>query len=83
MDLHGVFKRGHIILGQSGVGIVLLHMGSAVLVKIKVLAVTAVVQALEGQENIRDHGVDLVPPQRNDCGGYARLDARFVGQQTS
>jgi hypothetical protein len=63
MDLHGLFKGGHTILGQSGIGIVLIHMGSAVLVEISVLAVTTVVQALEGQKNFRDHGVNLVPPK--------------------
>ncbi len=61
VDLHSLFKGGHTILAKSGMAIVLLHIGSAVLVKIKVLAVTTVVQALEGQENVRDHGVNLVP----------------------
>jgi hypothetical protein len=46
MDLHGLIKGGHIPLGLSGMAIVLLHMGSAVLVKSKILAFTTVVQAL-------------------------------------
>ncbi len=48
MDLRGLFKGLHVPLGQSGVAIVLIHMGSAVLVKSKILAVTTVdvVQAL-------------------------------------
>jgi hypothetical protein len=45
MDLHGLFKGGHILLRQSGMAIVLIHMGSAVFVKSKILAVTTVVQA--------------------------------------
>jgi hypothetical protein len=49
MDLHGLFKGGHTILGKGGMAIVLLHMGSAVLVKTKVFVVTTVVQALEGR----------------------------------
>jgi hypothetical protein len=78
MDLCGLLKGGHTILGKGSMAIVLLYMGSAELVKIKVLAVTTVVQALEGRNNIRDHGT-----QRNDCGGHARLDAHPIGQQTS
>jgi hypothetical protein len=46
MDLHGLFKGVHIPLGQSGMVIVLIYMGSAVLVKTKFFAVTTVVQAL-------------------------------------
>jgi hypothetical protein len=46
MDLHGLLKGLHIPLGQSSMMIVLIHMGSAVLVKSKILAVTTVVQAL-------------------------------------
>ncbi len=46
MDLNGLFKGLHILLGQSGVAIVLIHMGSAVLVKSKILAITTVAQAL-------------------------------------
>jgi hypothetical protein len=46
MDLHGLFKGLHIPLGQSDMAIVLIHMGSAVLVKSKILVVTTVLQAL-------------------------------------
>ncbi len=46
MDLLGLFRGGHIPLGQSGMAIVLIHMGSAVLVKSKIVAVTTVVQGL-------------------------------------
>jgi hypothetical protein len=63
MDLHGLLKGFHILLGQSGMTIVLIHMGSAVLVKHKIPLVTTVVQTLQGQKNFRDHGVDLVPPK--------------------
>jgi hypothetical protein len=45
IDLHGLFKGLHIPFGQSSMAIVLLHMGSAVLVKNKILVVTTVVQA--------------------------------------
>jgi hypothetical protein len=41
--------------------IVLLHVGSAVLVKIEILVVTAIVQALEGQKYVRENGINLVP----------------------
>ncbi len=63
MDLHGLFKGLHIPLGQSGMAIVLVHMSSAVLVKRKIRSVTTVVQALQGQKDVNDHGVDLVPPK--------------------
>jgi hypothetical protein len=43
--------------------IVLIHMSSTVLVKYKILPVTTVVQALQGQKDVSDHGVDLVPPK--------------------
>ncbi len=42
--------------------IVLIHMGSTVLVKRKILSITTVVQANQGQKDIGDHGIDLVPP---------------------
>jgi hypothetical protein len=53
VDLHGLLKGDHTILGKGGVAIVLLHMGSAVLVKIEILAVATVVQALEGRKYVR------------------------------
>ncbi len=37
MDLHGLLKGLHIPLGQSGIAIVLIHMGRAVFVKRKFL----------------------------------------------
>ncbi len=48
MDLRGLFKGLHIPLRQSSMAIVLIHMGSVVLVKSKMIAVTTVVQALQG-----------------------------------
>ncbi len=48
MDLHGLFKGLHISLGQSGMAIVLIHMGSTVLVKRKIPLITTVVQVLQG-----------------------------------
>ncbi len=64
MDLHGLLFKGlHIPLGQSSVAIVLIHMGSTVLVKHKIRSITTVVQALQGQKDVSDHGVDLAPPK--------------------
>ncbi len=63
MDLYGLFKGLHITLGQSGMAIVLIRMGSTVLVKHKIPPITTVVQALPGQKDIDNHGVDLVPPK--------------------
>jgi hypothetical protein len=63
VDLHGLLKRDHTILGKAGMAIVLLHMGSAVLLKIEILAVTTIMQVLEGQEHVRAYGIDLVPPK--------------------
>ncbi len=48
MDLHGLFKGLHIPLGQSGMAIVLIHMGSTVIVKRKIPLITTLVQALQG-----------------------------------
>ncbi len=76
-----VSSRGHIPFGQSSMVIVLLHMGSTVLVKIKVLAVTTVLQALEGRENIRDHGVDLVPPNEMIVEGTLGLMPILLGSE--
>jgi hypothetical protein len=59
--LHGLLKEGHTILGKGGMAIVLLHMGSALLVNIKILVVATIMQAIEGQEYVRTHGIDLVP----------------------
>jgi hypothetical protein len=63
VDLHGFLERGHAILGKGGMASVLLHMGSTVLVKIDILAVATVMQALEGQEYVRARGIHLVPPK--------------------
>ncbi len=61
--------------------IVLLHMSSAELVKIKVLAVTTVVQALESRENIRDHGINLVPPKEMIVEGTPGLRPILLGSK--
>jgi hypothetical protein len=45
------------------VAIVLIHMGSTVLVKRKVPLITTVVQALQGREDVSNHGVDFIPPK--------------------
>ena len=80
MDLHGLFKGGYTILGQGGMGIVLVHTGSAVL-EIKVCAVTTVVQALEGQKNLRDHGVNFVPPSEMIIEGTPGLTPILLGSE--
>ena len=41
----------------------MIHMGSTVLVKRKVPPIATVVQALQGREDVSDHGVDLIPPK--------------------
>ncbi len=38
-------------------------MNSAVLIKSKIPLVTTVVQALQGQKDVSNHGVDLVRPK--------------------
>jgi hypothetical protein len=48
MDLHFLVKVLDSMNEESGQSIVLLHMASAVLVEVVVLAVTAVEQCLEG-----------------------------------
>jgi hypothetical protein len=59
--------------------IVLLHMSSTVLVKIEVLAVTSIMQGLEGRENVRTHGIDLVPPKEMVVEGLPRLVSILLG----
>jgi hypothetical protein len=81
VDLHGILKGGHTILSKGGMVIVLLHVGSAVLVKIEILAVTAVVQALEGQKYIRDHGYNLVPPKEMIVEGTPGLAPILLGSK--
>ena len=63
MDLHGLLKGLYIPLGKSGMAIVLIHMGSTVLVKRKIPSITTVVQALQGQKDVGNHSIDLVPPK--------------------
>ena len=49
-----------------------LHVGSTVLIESVVLAVTTVVQVLEGCNNVTVHGADLVASKEEGCVGYAR-----------
>jgi hypothetical protein len=81
MDLHGLFKGLHILLGQSGMAIVLIHMGSAVLVKHKIRVVTTVVQTLQGRKSLRDHGFDLVPPKEMVVEGTPGLTPILLGSK--
>ena len=73
VDLHGFLEGVHVILGKSGITIVLVNVGSAELVKREILTITTVVQSLEGQKNIGDHGVHLVPPKEMIVEGTPRL----------
>jgi hypothetical protein len=81
VDLPGLLKEGHTILGKGGMAIVLLHVSSAVLVKIEILAVTTVVQALEGEKYIRDHGINLVPPKEMIVKGTPGLVPILLGSK--
>jgi hypothetical protein len=58
-----VIKGCHIPLGKSGMTIVLIHMGSTVLVKREIPLITTIVQGLQGQEDISNQGVHLIPPK--------------------
>jgi hypothetical protein len=58
---------------------VLLHLSSTVLVKIEVLAVTSIMQGLEGQEDVRAHGIDLVPPKEMAVEGAPSLASILLG----
>ena len=81
MDLHGLFKGLHILLGQSGMAIVLIHMGSTVLVKRKISLITTVVHALQGQKDVSDHGVNLVPPKEMIVEGAPGLMPILLGSE--
>jgi hypothetical protein len=61
--------------------IVLLQMGSIVLDKIEILAVTTIVQALEGQEYVRAHDIDLVPPKAVVVESTPRLAPILLGSK--
>jgi hypothetical protein len=61
--------------------IVLLYMGSTVLVEIEILAVTTIVKGLEGRENVRDHGIDLVPPKEVVLEGPPCLASILLGSK--
>ena len=56
-------SRGVIEVRKRCVAVVLFHMGSTILVKIVVLAVTFVVRCFKGREDVVVHGVDLVSPK--------------------
>jgi hypothetical protein len=61
--------------------VVVLHVGSAVLVKIEILLVTTVVQALEGRNYVRNHGIDLVPPTEMIVEGTPSLAPILLGSK--
>ena len=58
----------------------LLHVRSTVLVKGVVLAVTAVEQGLESQNDVGVHGADPVTPEKEDVQGRPDLAAILRGQ---
>ena len=53
--------------------VVLCHMGETILVEVEVLAVTLIVFRLEGQEDVVNHGVDLVSPPKMGMKGAIHL----------
>ncbi len=57
----------------------LLHVGSTVLVEVVVLAVTAVVQCLEGRHDVAVHGADPVNPEEEGVQGTPDLMAILRG----
>ena len=63
MDLHVLAHILDSVLKEIVQLIVLLHMGSTVLVKGVILAVTTVAQVLEGQNDVTVHGAELVTPK--------------------
>jgi hypothetical protein len=79
MDLHGFFKVLGSKLKESGQSIVLLHVRSAVFVKVVVLAVTAVEQGLEGRNDVAVHGGDPVSPEEEGMKGLPGLAAILRG----
>jgi hypothetical protein len=58
--------------------IMLLHVNGAVLVKVKILVVT-VMQGLEGQKAVGEHGVDLVTPKEMVVEGASFLAFILMG----
>jgi hypothetical protein len=63
VDHHGLLKVDHTILGKGSMAIVLLHMGSAVLVKIEILAVATLMQFLK-VESMSELNLTLSPPKK-------------------
>jgi hypothetical protein len=59
--------------------IALLHMGSAVFVNIKNFVVATIMQVLEGQEYVRAHGIDLVPPKEMTVESTPSLSPILLG----
>jgi hypothetical protein len=80
MDLHFLVKALDSILDESEQSVVLLHVGSTVLVEVVVLAVTAVEQCLEGQDDVGVHSVDPVTPEEEGVQGTPDLAAILRGQ---
>ena len=53
--------------------VVLCRMGETILVEVEILAVTLIDFQLEGQEDVFDHGVDLVSPREMGMKGAIHL----------
>jgi hypothetical protein len=81
MDLHVLLEGSHAKLSVGGMSIVLLHMGGTVLVKNKVLVITTIMQVLESQENVRAHGIILVPPKEMVVEGSPHLASILLGSE--
>ncbi len=53
--------------------VVLCHMGKIILVEVPILAVSLIDLQLEGQEDVVNHGVDLVSPKEMGMKGTIHL----------
>jgi hypothetical protein len=80
MDLRDLVDVLNSELKESGQSIVLLHVRSTVLVEVVVLAVTAVEQCLEGQNDVVVHCADPVTPKEEGVQGTLDLTAIPRGQ---
>jgi hypothetical protein len=79
VDLSALFEESHAKFSEGGMSIVLLHMSSTVLVKINVLAVTRIMEGIEGQENVSAYGINLVLPEEGVVEGPPCLASILLG----
>ena len=72
-NLHALLEWVHTVLHEGSVAVVLCHMGKAILVEVKILAVALIDLCLEGRNNFVAHGVDLVLPKEVGMDGAVHL----------